>query len=111
MHAPSLKDIGIGKKRADHSRRLASVPAEAFVSLVDTLRQKAATAADRVSSCLSGRRVAEQIKATERGGAAAEFSAVIMPDDSWNFSKVRYDRIDGEDGHGYIPGDLYANCL
>src|SRR5215217_5675784 len=39
------------------------------------------------------------------------FSPIIRPDDNWNFGVVRYGRIDGEDGHGYIPGDLYANCL
>lgn len=36
---------------------------------------------------------------------------VIRPTDNWNFSNLRWPRIDGYDGHGYIPGDLYANCL
>ncbi len=43
--------------------------------------------------------------------AQSEFSPVVKPTDNWNFSPVRYGRLDGEDGHGYIPGDLYANCL
>jgi hypothetical protein len=41
----------------------------------------------------------------------SEFSPIIKPTDNWNFNPVRYGRIDGEDGHGYIPGDIYANCL
>jgi hypothetical protein len=40
-----------------------------------------------------------------------EFTPIIKPSDNWNFSPVIYDRIDGEDGHGYIPGDLYVNCF
>ena len=36
---------------------------------------------------------------------------IIRPTDNWNFSNLRWSRIDGYDGHGYIPGDLYANCL
>ena len=36
---------------------------------------------------------------------------VIRATDNWNFSNLRWPRIDGYDGHGYIPGDLYANCI
>ena len=36
---------------------------------------------------------------------------VIRPTDNWNFTQLRWPRIDGFEGHGYIPGDLYANCL
>ena len=38
-------------------------------------------------------------------------SSVIRPSDSWNFGSLVWPRIDGEDGHGYIPGDIYVNCL
>lgn len=38
-------------------------------------------------------------------------SPVIKPSDNWSFGRLQWPRIDGEDGHGYIPGDLYANCL
>ena len=37
--------------------------------------------------------------------------SVIRPTDNWNFSRLRWPRIDGYDGYGYIPGDVYANCL
>lgn len=39
-----------------------------------------------------------------------EFSSIIKPSDNWNFSPVYYGRID-EDSHGYIPGEIYANCF
>ena len=37
--------------------------------------------------------------------------SVIRPTDSWNFSRMRWPRIDGFDNYGYIPGDVYANCI
>ena len=37
--------------------------------------------------------------------------SVIRPTDNWNFSSLRWPRIDGFDAYGYIPGDVYANCL
>ena len=40
-----------------------------------------------------------------------KFSPIIKPTDNWNFSPVHYERIGDENGHGYIPGDIYANCL
>jgi ParB family chromosome partitioning protein len=43
--------------------------------------------------------------------ATTQFSELIKPSDNWNFFEVFYDRIDGEAGHGYIPGELYVNCL
>ncbi len=36
---------------------------------------------------------------------------VIRPTDNWNFGNLRWPRIDGFDAYGYIPGDVYANCL
>ena len=46
-----------------------------------------------------------------RGTSAASIPPVIRPTDNWSFSTLRWPRIDGWEGHGYIPGDLYANCL
>ena len=43
--------------------------------------------------------------------ASASVASVIRPSDSWNFGRLQWPRIDGENGYGYIPGDLYANCL
>lgn len=46
-----------------------------------------------------------------RGAVSESLPRVIRPTDNWNFATLRWPRIDGWDGHGYIPGDLYANCL
>jgi ParB family chromosome partitioning protein len=40
-----------------------------------------------------------------------EFDALIKPTDNWNFDKPRYLPDRTKEGYGYIPGDLYANCL
>ena len=45
------------------------------------------------------------------GGRRQKYSSIIKPSDNWNFSQVYYPRIDGHEKHGYIPGDLYANCF
>lgn len=53
-----------------------------------------------------------EVEARElRGTASASSPSIIRPTDNWNFSTLRWPRIDGWEGHGYIPGDLYANCL
>ena len=44
-------------------------------------------------------------------GKGPRFSSTIKPSDNWNFSPVEYKREDAKDGHGYIPGDIYANCF
>ena len=46
-----------------------------------------------------------------RPPSANPVPSVIRPTDNWNFSNLHWPRIDGFDGHGYIPGDVYANCL
>lgn len=39
------------------------------------------------------------------------YSSLIKPSDNWNFSPIKYPRIDGREVSGYIPGDIYANCF
>ena len=46
-----------------------------------------------------------------RGTAREPLPQIIRPTDNWSFAAIRWPRIDGWEGHGYIPGDLYANCL
>lgn len=46
-----------------------------------------------------------------KGNSLSTYSSVIKPSDNWNFSPVRYPRIDENKAHGYIPGDIYANCF
>ena len=46
-----------------------------------------------------------------RGNGRQPVSQVIKSTDNWSFATLHWPRIDGWDGHGYIPGDLYANLL
>ena len=46
-----------------------------------------------------------------RGSTITSTPGIVRPTDNWSFSTLRWPRIDGWDGYGYIPGDLYANCL
>ena len=44
--------------------------------------------------------------------SSTEYCPLIKPSDNWNFtSGIIYDKIEETGGIGYIPGDLYANCL
>jgi ParB family chromosome partitioning protein len=43
--------------------------------------------------------------------AKMQFCPIIKPSDNWNFSPILYPRIDPDETHGYLPGDLYANAL
>ena len=36
---------------------------------------------------------------------------IIQPSDSWNFSRIHYGALDYDDTHGYLPGEILANCL
>ena len=46
-----------------------------------------------------------------RGRTQSSLSSIIRPTDNWSFATLQWPRIDGWDGYGYLPGDLYANCL
>jgi hypothetical protein len=39
------------------------------------------------------------------------FSAIIKPSDLWNFGNPLYGRIDEGSSHGFIAGEIYANCF
>jgi hypothetical protein len=45
--------------------------------------------------------------------ARSQFCPLIKTTDSWNFDAARmiFPRLDPDESHGYIPGELYANCL
>lgn len=48
---------------------------------------------------------------SKAGKANGKVSPIIKPSDNWNFHKVFYPTLHDGNGHGYIPGDLYANCF
>ncbi len=53
---------------------------------------------------------AAYLKLHRRSGLST-YSSIIKPSDNWNFSPVCYPRVNESRPHGYIPGDLYANCF
>ena len=36
---------------------------------------------------------------------------IIKASDSWNFSRIHYGALTYEESHGYLPGEILANCL
>lgn len=110
---PTLKELGINKSLADKVRKLADIEEEAFEELIQERRDQATKNVTRsVERSLSTASILREMREKERGGREPKFSPVIKPSDNWNFSTVVFDRLDeNEHSHGYIPGDLYANCL
>jgi ParB family chromosome partitioning protein len=43
--------------------------------------------------------------------AKAQFCPVIKPMNNWDFTRILYPRLDPDETYGYLPGDVYANCL
>lgn len=107
---PSLSDLGLTKTESSKFQRLATPTKESFEAALTDLRIEAATGKQ---SALSTSGVLNTIRQEQRGQRDSEFSSIVKPSDNWNFSHVRYGRLDEglEDDWGYIPGDLYANCI
>lgn len=97
--AETLADAGISTSAAGRYEAMAKK-----ADILDEYFEACATSGRAPS-------VGSLAKFMKGGPAESEFSSIIKPTDNWNFNPVRYGRIDGEDGHGYIPGDIYANCL
>lgn len=107
---PTLVSQGVTKGMAESARNLAKIEHQAFENIVTTARHQARSNPTREpSQFLSAKRVIREANPKPEG--ESEFSSVVKPSDNWNFAKVEYERIDGEDGHGYIPGEIYANCF
>ena len=79
-----------------------------LVTLADLSAQKVSDAAKdgRIHSAMT-----EPEAKALRPPSSNPMPSVIRPTDNWNFSSLRWPRIDGFDNHGYIPGDVYANCI
>lgn len=109
--APTLAEQGISKKMAESARALAKVDPKSFEEIVTAGRQEARSNPTREpSQFLSAKRVVRE--ANPKPEKEPEFSPLVKPSDNWNFASIEYGRID-EDGesHGYIPGEIYANCF
>jgi ParB family chromosome partitioning protein len=107
---PTLAELGISKRDLSSFQHLASASDEIFESVLTKLRTETLNGKPR---SLSSQRVVMELRAQLLGnGQVRENSSIVKPSDNWNFSPIRYPRLDsyGTDW-GYIPGDLYANCL
>ena len=76
---------------------------EAIRECYEDAKEQAAIEGKSVSS--------RHINAAVKSRLGEDLAPLIKPSDNWNFCPVFYGRIDGEDGYGYIPGEVYANCL
>lgn len=107
---PRLTELGITKRDSSLFRHLAKAPDQTFESVLSKLR---AESLNGKSKALSTNRVVLELRARLNGNGGSEhISSLIKPSDNWNFSPIRYARLDSySNDWGYIPGDLYANCL
>jgi len=105
-----LTELGITKRDASLFRHLAKAPDQTFESVLSKLR---AESLNGNSKALSTTQVVLELRARLNGNDSSErSSSLIKPSDNWNFSPIRYGRLDSSGSDwGYIPGDLYANCL
>lgn len=105
--------FNLGKNERSLIRRLGSVSDEKFKTVIDTLKGEIQSAPNSNYRLLSLHRVTRTLQVQHNGNSSLRgSSSVIKTSDNWNFSSLRYPRIDAEGNDwGYIPGDLYANCL
>ena len=119
-----LTDAGLSERDADALARYATalkplVEAQPDVRLPFRTRTLAALAEQSLSVLVQAAEAGlikqsmteADAKSLTPRTATEPVASVIRPSDSWNFGRLQWPRIDGEDGYGYIPGDLYANCL
>ena len=119
-----LTDAGLSERDADALARYATalkplVEAQPDVRLPFRARTLAALADQSMDALMQAAEsgfikqsmTEADAKSITPRAATRSVASVIRPSDSWNFGRLQWPRIDGEDGYGYIPGDLYANCL
>ena len=91
-------------------QQIATTSPKVFEAVLTDLRTEAAI---KRRTALSTTGILRAIRNHQKKDSEPLFSPIIKPSDNWNFSTVKYGRIDeklGED-RGYIPGEIYANCF
>ncbi|NES20599.1 MAG: hypothetical protein F6K41_17120 [Symploca sp. SIO3E6] len=98
------------KNELSKFQRLASTSHEVFEAVLTDLRTEAAI---NSQTALSTTGILRAIRNEQKKNSEPLFSPIIKPSDNWNFSTVKYGRIDEKFGEyrGYIPGEIYANCF
>jgi hypothetical protein len=113
MEVPTAKTLGVDDRRADRCRRLASANCK-LEKTIAAVREEMDRKVEKegrklVEGDLRQMSVAAVLRRLE--GIPARPRSVLCPSNAWTFNPPRYGRIDGEEGHGYIPGDVYCNIL
>ncbi len=90
--------------------KLASASPELFEAVITDLRIEAFI---KNQKALSTTGIIKAIQKDHKKDNEPLFSPIIKPSDNWNFSTIKYGRIDEHIGgdRGYIPGEIYANCF
>ncbi|MDJ0844209.1 hypothetical protein [Crocosphaera sp.] len=91
-------------------QQLAKTPQKVFEAIVTDLRIEATINRQTALSTLG---ILRAIRNEQKKDNKPLFSPIIKPSDNWNFSSIRYKKIDNNSGknRGYIPGEIYANCF
>jgi hypothetical protein len=110
--SPPLKvsEMGLTKRESSLFQRFANASDKAFHAALEKLKTEVVNG--RYKS-ISTKRLLEELQMQVNGkDSPQQQSSVIKPSDNWNFSSIRYPRLQSQtDDWGYIPGDLYVNCL
>ena len=112
-NAPTLAGQGITKARAKVCRELGRVPERDYQAIRARCRELLPFQPAMALRELAPKRVIA-VHRRRHTGRTGEFHPVIKPGDNWNFWPIHYPKLaDGtaDDAWGYIPGDLYCNCL
>jgi len=106
----TLAEQGITKHMAKTARALAKIDDAKFEKSVSDGKSQARDKKHKEpTKFLSTEGI---VRAANPKTAKGEHSPLIKPSDNWNFASVHYDRIDESgESHGYIPGEIYANCF
>jgi hypothetical protein len=114
INVPSLKELGIGKNSFAQLKFLAQASSSNFVKVIAILKRDLKNGNLKAFSLSNIVRELRNLSiVSDEDSHSVSFSPLIKPSDNWNFSPVRFQRLDDgdKDGWGYIPGDIYANCL
>ena len=109
---PTLEDQGVSKKMAESARALAKIGDAKFEQIVKDGKTQARDKKHKEpTKFLSTQGIIRQANPKD-SGKELQYSPLIKPSDNWNFAQIEYTRIDeSNDPHGYIPGEIYANCF
>ena len=115
-----LRSMQLSDAKQAKKRRIPSHPAETK-STAGRPKNKAVAGIMRKQKCSRAtafrkRKRSLEYQRTLRDKIIAEtarrqFCPMIKPTNNWDFTRILYPRLEPDETHGYLPGDLYANAL